>query len=409
MPLLRSPRPGGGGRLAALLCRRTTTALALLAAGGEASSPARSFASAAGLPPPPPPQQQQQQQAPLAPLRFVAESHYIPSPDKTNGGEDALFASRYALGVADGVGGWSEHGVDSGVYARALLAAARGFCEEALARGEQPDAVAALEHAHASVRVGGSSTACLALAGRRGALEVANVGDSGMQVWRRSRPRSLTPVAPLRLEEAGLLWEHVWEAPQQQHYFNCPLQLSADATSDRPRGGAHALVAVEPGDLLVLATDGLWDNLSQADVRGLLARVDFAACTQLARMSRVRFAEALRAEQALGTGGSGGAGQPQPPERLKLLGLAPEVAAPNATFAAKEKECRGQLSALAHLLTAAAIRVGGDTTSTTTPFALGARKAKMRWQGGKLDDTAVVVALAVADEEHFDTFEGDAR
>ena len=334
---------------------------------------------------------------PLAPLFFVSESHYVPSPDKKNGGEDALFASRYALGVADGVGGWSEQGVDSGHYARALMAAARAFCDAAVARGERPDAMAALESAHAAVRLKGSSTACLAVAGRGGAVEVANVGDSGLQVWRRARPQSLLPAAPLRLEEAARLWEPRFEAPQQQHYFNCPLQLSATAASDAPRSGARADAPVEPGDLVILATDGLWDNLAAEDVRGLLARVDFAACTQLARMSRARFAEALRAERALGGGG-------EPLERLKLLGLAPEVAPSAATFAAKERECRAQLSALAHLLTAAAIRVGRDEASTTTPFAVNARKAGQQWRGGKLDDTAVIVAIALADDSHFDLF-----
>jgi hypothetical protein len=49
----------------------------------------------------------------------------IPDPIKKAGGEDAHFIlegnDRYAVGVADGVGGWSEVGVDSGVYSRALM------------------------------------------------------------------------------------------------------------------------------------------------------------------------------------------------------------------------------------------------------------------------------------------------
>jgi protein phosphatase PTC7 len=401
-PLLRQ-----AGRLAALLKRRAVP----LRAG---ASP-RGFSSSPPPPPPPPPSPPP---PPFAPLCFVAESHYLASPDKTNGGEDALFASRYALAVADGVGGWSDQGVDSGHYARALLAAARAFCEAAVERGERPCPMAALESAHAAVRLKGSSTACLAVAGRGGAVEVANVGDSGLQVWRRARPQSLLPAAPLRLEEAALLWEPRFEAPQQQHYFNCPLQLSASPASDAPRQGARADAPVEPGDLVILGTDGLWDNLAERDVRALLARVDFTACTQLARMSRARFAEAQRAERALalggdGSGGSGGGGGAasgaasgaEPPlERLKLLGLAPEVAPSTATFAAKERECRAQLSALAHLLTAAAIRVGRDEASTTTPFAVNARKAGQQWRGGKLDDTAVIVAIALADDSHFDLF-----
>ncbi len=49
----------------------------------------------------------------------------IPDPIKKAGGEDAHFIleknNRYAVGVADGVGGWSEVGVDSGIYSRSLM------------------------------------------------------------------------------------------------------------------------------------------------------------------------------------------------------------------------------------------------------------------------------------------------
>jgi len=46
----------------------------------------------------------------------------IPKPDKiANGGEDAFFASKSLLIVADGVGGWAEQGVDSGLYSRSLV------------------------------------------------------------------------------------------------------------------------------------------------------------------------------------------------------------------------------------------------------------------------------------------------
>ncbi len=50
----------------------------------------------------------------------------IPDPNKKNpAGEDAHFIldenNRYAVGVSDGVGGWSEVGVDSGIYSRSLM------------------------------------------------------------------------------------------------------------------------------------------------------------------------------------------------------------------------------------------------------------------------------------------------
>jgi protein phosphatase PTC7 len=335
-------------------------------------------------------------------LAFVAESAYVPSPDKANGGEDALFASRYALAVADGVGGWSDSGVDSGRYSRALLAGARKHCDAALASGAAPDGAEALERAHASLELQGSSTACLVVAGRAGAVRVTNLGDSGATLWRRARPASLV-AAPLRVDEAARLWEQRYASPTQQHFFNCPFQLSAvrDMTDRVAAGVVNAPVAAQVGDLVIAATDGLWDNLAERDIGALLARFDFEACSTLARLSRVRFLEALKAERDLSAPAQPGA--PAPLERLKLLGLAPEVGVSDAAFAAKEKECRAQLAGMASLLAATAVRVGGDKTAKT-PFALNAAREKLRWSGGKLDDTAVICALVVADEAHFDVF-----
>ena len=45
----------------------------------------------------------------------------IPHPDKAHkGGEDGLFTNNKLLNVADGVGGWAEHGIDPGLYSKEL-------------------------------------------------------------------------------------------------------------------------------------------------------------------------------------------------------------------------------------------------------------------------------------------------
>lgn len=48
----------------------------------------------------------------------------------TVGGEDAYFVHRVALGVADGVGGWTLSGVDPSKYSRALAAGAHDRAQE---------------------------------------------------------------------------------------------------------------------------------------------------------------------------------------------------------------------------------------------------------------------------------------
>jgi len=43
----------------------------------------------------------------------------IPHPDKVaKGGEDACYTHENLLAVADGVGGWAEHGIDPGLYSK---------------------------------------------------------------------------------------------------------------------------------------------------------------------------------------------------------------------------------------------------------------------------------------------------
>ena len=54
-------------------------------------------------------------------LRFVGGIANIPHDDKVDkGGEDAWTASQTLIAVADGVGGWANKGVDSGLFSKQL-------------------------------------------------------------------------------------------------------------------------------------------------------------------------------------------------------------------------------------------------------------------------------------------------
>lgn len=85
----------------------------------------------------------------------------VPHPEKAHkGGEDEIFAAPASVGVADGVGGWAERGVDPAEYSRALMAAA---ADTALldtgSSAQQIMAVAAQSVERAQVV--GSATACV--------------------------------------------------------------------------------------------------------------------------------------------------------------------------------------------------------------------------------------------------------
>jgi protein phosphatase PTC7 len=95
-------------------------------------------------------------------LKLLSGSCYLPHPDKEDtGGEDAHFicVDEQAIGVADGVGGWADLGVDSGMYSRELMS------HSVTAIKEEPkgsiDPARVLEKAHSSTKAKGSSTACI--------------------------------------------------------------------------------------------------------------------------------------------------------------------------------------------------------------------------------------------------------
>jgi protein phosphatase PTC7 len=304
------------------------------------------------LPPPRPP----------ADLRLVSAVNYLPHPDKrATGGEDACFigADGLSVGVADGVGGWADQGVDAGVYARTLMRHAQRAAEHLSAEhaaaaaaaaaaggasgggdavavavaappsGEAASApqtppradaassdaarAAALEPlrvlltAHAATRVPGSSTALILLL-RGSTLHAANLGDSGFMILRGGRI--------------------LFKSQAQTHSFNFPYQIGM-GPSDPPSAAQLYVIGVQQGDVIVSATDGLWDNLHDGEIAAL-----------------------VRAELSAGRG--------------------PDAAAARV---------------------AAAAHVRGADPRADTPFSRGAMAARVAFRGGKMDDCTVLVSV----------------
>lgn len=108
------------------------------------------------------------EQAPARVATMVLNSGaaMLPHPDKADkGGEDAFVvcSDGVTVGVADGVGGWAEQGIDAGEYARTLMEHVRAAAEHASAGGAVEKALkadaqrAAGEEKRDSADVDGSS------------------------------------------------------------------------------------------------------------------------------------------------------------------------------------------------------------------------------------------------------------
>ncbi|KAK0673370.1 phosphatase 2C-like domain-containing protein [Cercophora samala] len=203
-----------------------------------------------------------------------------PKSSRPESGQDAFFISQLgaspssgevALGVADGVGGWMDSGVDPADFSHA-------FCDymaaSAVTAPDDPPLTArelmqrgyeAVCH-DKTIKAGGS-TAIVGLLTSNGKMEVANLGDSGFILLRRG----------------GV---HASSEPQT-HAFNTPYQLSVVPPSmllraaafggaqlmDQPRDAEVTRYGLKHGDVVVFASDGLWDNLFEGDILRIVSSV----------------------------------------------------------------------------------------------------------------------------------------
>jgi protein phosphatase PTC7 len=113
------------------------------------------------------------------------------------GGEDAYFVSTTGggvIGVADGVSGVAEDGIDPALYSKELMKLAQEAADGLPTASVTEDPRSVLEAAHKGVQAQGACTAVVAaLDSGSGKLRVANLGDSGLRVLRRGRICFATP------------------------------------------------------------------------------------------------------------------------------------------------------------------------------------------------------------------------
>jgi len=213
---------------------------------------------------------------------FSLRSHgkCIPHPEKVHtGGEDAHFFTANSCGVFDGVGGWSQIGInDAAAFASGLMSEAQALALSSEASAISYDPQYALEAAFqktTSSNIRGSSTALVVTINpKNGYLTASLVGDSIFVVIRKKKI--------------------VYRAPTQQHYFNCPFQLGID--SDKPSDAWQLGFQVEEGDIIVSASDGFWDNFFEEDFLSSLWVFDWISSER-----RTEVLSRLLAERAFGS------------------------------------------------------------------------------------------------------------
>jgi len=184
-------------------------------------------------------------------IKIDMSAYVLPHPAKVRwGGEDAVFIRGRSFGVFDGVSGAEKlDGVP--LYSVTLAQELKAMVDpkEFLSMLELTQILtSAAEFADKAAT--GASTAVVASLSDEGELNVLNVGDCTCAVVREGKVTAKTK--------------------EIIHYFDCPYQLSEDSP-DRPRDGTKLKLKVKKGDVIVMGSDGIFDNLQDVEICELVS------------------------------------------------------------------------------------------------------------------------------------------
>lgn len=324
--------------------------------------------------------------------------------------------SQVYLCVADGVGSWRQFGVDPRNYPVTLADNARRVIEADFSHralmGSSPfdrdldpihplDVMVDAWNVTTSEQVMGSCTFCIATLDKKlNQLHYSNVGDGGLMVLRRTNDAAEGTAGfsgeKKRNRQTQSPWKVAYLSQQQMKSFNLPYQLGnnprineakppekkvgntatlspeeakkqreeeefwmyAPRNFDTPADADTASIPIMPGDLVILATDGLFDNMDLEDVVQVVTAWEQEKAAKNSSNNNNNKATDMTQTQ-------------KSTQNLDMYDLAYKLVTVSREFSLDRK------------------RDG--------PFALLAKENDILWSGGMPDDTSVVVARVVKD------------
>ncbi|KAL7197519.1 hypothetical protein ACSBR2_020120 [Camellia fascicularis] len=117
-------------------------------------------------------------------LEIAAGSLYLPKADELKPcGDDVhfIYAEKQTVGLADGVGGWTRKGVDTGEYARQLVTNSLIALHNQLKCAVKVNPKMVLFESHSNTKAQRSSTACIITLNGH-ILRAINIGGSGFML-----------------------------------------------------------------------------------------------------------------------------------------------------------------------------------------------------------------------------------
>ncbi|MFI5114290.1 MAG: PP2C family protein-serine/threonine phosphatase [Terriglobales bacterium] len=206
--------------------------------------------------------------------------------------EDEQFLRQGRLAVvADGMGGYEGGQEASRLAVETVISVYRNFA------GDDPQQalVEALQEAHQRIReygiahphLQGMGTTCTALALAGGLLYYAHVGDSRLYLVRGGQITQLTRDHSYvgRLVESGVISREEAETHPHRNILTAAMGTGVDLVTDSP-GRPEPL---QPGDVLVLSSDGLWGQVRDPEILQAVESKDpEAAGRELIQLARER-------------------------------------------------------------------------------------------------------------------------
>ena len=216
--------------------------------------------------------------------KFQFGSSIIKRDDKLES-EDAIFASDYAIGLADGVGGWNDYGISSADFAKTLMSKCKAiFIDHESSLEDDIDPIRVLSQAFNSINVFGSSTAVLC-SSENGHLTCSNIGDSGFLhvkfmnekpfIVQKSTPQQHDFNVPFQLSKIPSM-EYIQSLSDKGDYISKKLYSKLSDSifcQDLPsQSDYYQINSLSKGDLIILASDGVLDNLYDSEILSLISK-----------------------------------------------------------------------------------------------------------------------------------------
>ena len=196
------------------------------------------------------------------------------------------------MAVADGLGGHRGGEIAAEILVQTLLHSFQTLRHPVVQRPSVFLALGILQAHHAIIARGLASqppleprTTCVTCLVQNGYAYWAHVGDSRLYLFRQNRflLRTQDHTTIEELHQGGLLTEkEMLEHPQKSHLLNCL------GSANTPAVSLGEETRLQPGDLLLACTDGLWEALTPEEIARYLKSAALDAAVEDMLYSVVR-------------------------------------------------------------------------------------------------------------------------